>query len=136
MGSVLPSLSALQTWVHRPQAIAKCFISDVYGLRALAPAEETLSTYTGREERVSTYTGRGGSSMICCNTVHVETGVFLLGKFPCKMVELVGWVAGVDHKESSMFITCPFLLSILPKHAIIGRSGKQWTTGMANMFSR
>ncbi len=44
----LPALSTLQTWVHRSQAIAKCFVSDVYGLRALVPAELTLSSYASR----------------------------------------------------------------------------------------
>lgn len=39
----------------------------------------------------------------------LTTDVFLLNHFPCKFVELVGWVAGVDHKETSMTITrAPF----------------------------
>jgi hypothetical protein len=32
----LPSLAVLQTWVHRPAALAKCTISDVYQMRTLA----------------------------------------------------------------------------------------------------
>ena len=36
----LPSLAVLQTWVHRPQAIAKCTVSDVYVLQALVPREK------------------------------------------------------------------------------------------------
>jgi hypothetical protein len=27
--------------------------------------------------------------------------VFMLNRFPCRMVEVVGWVAGVDEKEKS-----------------------------------
>lgn len=33
--SSLPPLSTLQTWVHRPQAIAACTVGDVFGLRTL-----------------------------------------------------------------------------------------------------
>jgi hypothetical protein len=32
--------------------------------------------------------------------------VFLLNRFPCRMVELVGWVAGVDEKEKTQTIYC------------------------------
>ncbi|BEI84554.1 hypothetical protein CcaverHIS002_0411580 [Cutaneotrichosporon cavernicola] len=74
-----PSLAALQSWVHRPQALALCFVSDVYALRALRE-ETNLVTRTTRD-------------------------VFLLDHFPCKFVQLVGWVAGVDHKDTSMTIT-------------------------------
>lgn len=35
----------------------------------------------------------------------LTSDVFLLNHFPCKLVELVGWVAGVDHKDASMTIT-------------------------------
>lgn len=31
----LPGLAALQSWVYRPQALAPCFVSDVYALRAI-----------------------------------------------------------------------------------------------------
>lgn len=31
----LPSLASLQAWVYRPDAVAKCFTSDVLNLRAL-----------------------------------------------------------------------------------------------------
>ena len=30
--------------------------------------------------------------------------VFMLNRFPCRMVELVGWVAGVDEKEKTQTI--------------------------------
>ncbi|KAL1406119.1 hypothetical protein Q8F55_007802 [Vanrija albida] len=77
--STLPPLAALQSWVHRPQAVAACFVSDVYELQNL------------REE------GAGVS--------RTSRDVFLLNHFPCKVVELVGWVAGVDHKDASMTVT-------------------------------
>jgi len=31
----LPALGVLQAWVHRPQALARCTISDLYGMKAL-----------------------------------------------------------------------------------------------------
>lgn len=43
--------------------------------------------------------------------------IFLLDQSPCKMVELVGWVAGVDDKESYMVITCES--SLIRPHACI-----------------
>ncbi|ORY23699.1 hypothetical protein BCR39DRAFT_345336 [Naematelia encephala] len=75
----LPPLATLLTWVHRPQAVARCFVSDVYQMASL----------------VSTTEG----------TSHSSRDVFLLNRFPCRMVELVGWVAGVDNKEASMVVT-------------------------------
>jgi hypothetical protein len=30
--------------------------------------------------------------------------VFMLNRFPCRMVELVGWVAGVDDKEKAQTV--------------------------------
>lgn len=30
--------------------------------------------------------------------------VFLLERFPCKMVEVVGWVAGIDEKEKTQTV--------------------------------
>ena len=94
----LPAFSSLQTWVHRPQAVAKCFVSDVYALRALIPGEFTLSSYASR----------GMPSSPIHRLPHsLEPDIFLLANFPCKMVDLVGWVAGVDQKESSMVITRP-----------------------------
>jgi hypothetical protein len=43
--------------------------------------------------------------------------VFMLNRFPCRMVELVGWVAGVDEKEKTQTI---YRMSIpLPFHLII-----------------
>jgi hypothetical protein len=47
-----------------------------------------------------------------------EEDVFMLNRFPCRMVEVVGWVAGVDEKEKSqtlyrepiIFRTCTRLM--------------------------
>jgi hypothetical protein len=47
--SVYP-LSTLQTYVQRPSAITKCFISDVYALRACVPADVQGTSYIGRGE--------------------------------------------------------------------------------------
>ncbi|WOO83405.1 uncharacterized protein LOC62_05G006931 [Vanrija pseudolonga] len=77
--AALPPLATLQSWVHRPQAVAACFVSDVYALQNLRESNAGVSR-TSRD-------------------------VFLLNHFPCKLVELVGWVAGVDHKDASMTIT-------------------------------
>lgn len=30
--------------------------------------------------------------------------VFMLNRFPCRMVELVGWVSGVDEKEKTQTV--------------------------------
>ncbi|KAK4685923.1 hypothetical protein P7C73_g4211, partial [Tremellales sp. Uapishka_1] len=76
----LPPLPALLTWVHRPQAIAKCFISDIYRMAALVPEEQQHRTFTARD-------------------------VFLLDNFPCKIVELVAWVAGVDDRGERLVLT-------------------------------
>jgi len=38
------------------------------------------------------------------------TDLFMLNRWVCRNVELVGWVAGVDHKETSMIITCMLVL--------------------------
>ncbi|WWD10525.1 hypothetical protein V865_008661 [Kwoniella europaea PYCC6329] len=37
--------------------------------------------------------------------IYASRDVFLLDHFPCRMVEIVAWVAGVDHKDTSMTIT-------------------------------
>ncbi|WRT66820.1 uncharacterized protein IL334_003783 [Kwoniella shivajii] len=37
--------------------------------------------------------------------IYSSRDIFLLNQFPCKMVEIVAWVAGVDHKESAMTVT-------------------------------
>lgn len=36
MLAALPPVSALQAWVHRPQAVARCTVGDVFGMRALS----------------------------------------------------------------------------------------------------
>ncbi|WWD01786.1 hypothetical protein V866_008732 [Kwoniella sp. B9012] len=36
---------------------------------------------------------------------YASRDVFLLDRFPCRMVEIVAWVAGVDRKDTSMTIT-------------------------------
>lgn len=42
----LPPLPSLQAWVHRPQAVAKCFITDIVGLRALVHQDGDVSHTT------------------------------------------------------------------------------------------
>lgn len=42
------SLGELSTWVQRPQAIAKCFVSDVYALKSLIPVQLDPTKYSGR----------------------------------------------------------------------------------------
>lgn len=42
----LPSLPVLQTWVHRPQALAKCTVSDVYQMRTVMYPD--AGRYAGR----------------------------------------------------------------------------------------
>ncbi|WWC85165.1 uncharacterized protein L201_000022 [Kwoniella dendrophila CBS 6074] len=37
--------------------------------------------------------------------IYTSRDIFLLNQFPCKMVEVVAWVAGVDHKETTMTIS-------------------------------
>ena len=93
----LPPLSVLQTWVHRPQAVAKCTVSDVYRLRSITRGEEAGTSYGTRGESDSATDKEEVSS-----DVGLTADLFLLDHFPCRSVELVGWVAGVDHKESSM----------------------------------
>ena len=36
--------------------------------------------------------------------IELTIDVFMLNRFPCRMVELVGWVAGVDEKEKTQTI--------------------------------
>jgi len=96
----LPSLAVLQTWVHRPAALAKCTISDVYQMRTLAKRVD--------EGVAIGYATRGRSPLYELN-LRVWTDkadVFMLNRFPCRMVELVGWVAGIDEKEKSQTVYC------------------------------
>lgn len=53
----LLNLGVLQSWVHRPQALAKCSISDVYGMRALVKGNEGLEVSVG-------YSSRGGFRLL------------------------------------------------------------------------
>ncbi|ORX39576.1 hypothetical protein BD324DRAFT_614216 [Kockovaella imperatae] len=76
----LPSHGQLQAWVQRPHAITKCTIADMYAMQTLVPSEVDPESYTIRD-------------------------VFLHGQWPCRMVEIVAWVAGVDYKESYMIVT-------------------------------
>ena len=32
--------------------------------------------------------------------------MYVLDQWPCRNVELVAWVVGVDHKEKTMALTC------------------------------
>ena len=47
----LPALGILQAWVHRPQALAKCTISDLYGMRALVKVNEGVGVNVGYSSR-------------------------------------------------------------------------------------
>jgi len=47
----LPSLAVLQSWVHRPQALAKCSISDFYGMRAVVKGNEGVEVSVGYSSR-------------------------------------------------------------------------------------
>jgi hypothetical protein len=49
--AALPPMADLLTWVHRPQAIAKCLVSDVYGMSSLA---------VSGVESVQRFSSRGG----------------------------------------------------------------------------
>ena len=53
----LPALGVLQAWVHRPQALAKCTISDFYGMRALVKGNEGVGVNVG-------YSSRGEYSLL------------------------------------------------------------------------
>jgi hypothetical protein len=54
----LPALGVLQAWVHRPQALAKCTISDLYGMRALVKGNnEGVGVNVG-------YSSRGECSLL------------------------------------------------------------------------
>ena len=41
-------LATLQTWTQRPLAVTKCFVRDVYSLKALIPPGITAAEYLGR----------------------------------------------------------------------------------------
>jgi len=57
-GTPLPALGVLQAWVHRPQALAKCTISDLYGMRALVKGNnEGVGVNVG-------YSSRGECSLL------------------------------------------------------------------------
>ena len=90
-------LSTLQTYVQRPSAITKCFISDVYALRACLPADAQGMSYIGRGERPDI--------LWYSSSVAHAPDVYLLDQWPCRNVELVAWVVGVDHKEKSTTLT-------------------------------
>jgi hypothetical protein len=70
----LPPLDELMTWKHRPEAIAKCCISDIHRLKVLA-------------------------------NDHKPTGIYLLDRFPCETVEVVGLIVEITTKEKNMFIS-------------------------------
>ena len=53
----LPALGVLQAWVHRPQALARCTISDLYGMRALVKGNEGVGVNVG-------YSSRGECSLL------------------------------------------------------------------------
>ena len=47
----------------------------------------------------------------CLQKLILGIEVFLFDKWPCRMMEIVAWVAGVDHKDSSMLVTREFSLT-------------------------
>jgi hypothetical protein len=53
--------------------------------------------------------------------------VFMLNRFPCRMVEIVGWVAGVDEKEKTQTIYCESAFS--PSSREEG-TDEEWTMAM------
>ncbi|WVQ98426.1 hypothetical protein IAU59_005549 [Kwoniella sp. CBS 9459] len=85
--SSLPPYTTLLGYVYRPAAVARCFISDVYQLRTVMQASYLDSSKNGQ--------GPG----------YIPRDIFLLSEVPCKFVEIVAWVAGVDYKESMMTLT-------------------------------
>ncbi|KAL7422094.1 hypothetical protein Q5752_002737 [Cryptotrichosporon argae] len=74
----LPPLAVLTAWVARPRAVAQCCIADIYALCVL---QEIGGGKPGKRD------------------------VYALNRFPCNIVEVVAWVAGVDHKERSIHLT-------------------------------
>jgi len=92
-------LATLQTWTQRPQAVTKCFVQDVYSLKALIPGQVHAGDYLGR--------GRFDARLP--NVFMLMEDVYLLDHWPCRMVELVAWVAGAEDKEKTMLITGPSL---------------------------
>lgn len=93
----LPPTSILQSWVHRPQAVAACSVKDVYSLCNVSEDNGSVA-----------HTTRGMYSQIYLLTVDL----YLLGQFPCRFVEIVAWVAGVENKDATMTVwggSIPFL---------------------------
>lgn len=102
----LASSASLQTWVYRPQAVTKCFVSDVYRMRALLPADSLAQRFAPRGEPLCSKKLNGW--------LIPRSDVFLLNRWPCKVVELVGWVAGVDDRESSLTVYCRYTVALGP----------------------
>ncbi|OCF31473.1 hypothetical protein I316_06875 [Kwoniella heveanensis BCC8398] len=88
----LPPYQTLLSYVHRPTAVLPCFVSDVYQAKTIIQATYLETTKNGF--------GIGGSGH-----GYGTREMFLLNAIPCKFVEIVAWVAGVDHKESTMTVT-------------------------------
>lgn len=87
----IPPLSTLRTWVTRKEAIATCRIDDIVRLRTVTELIGGIKTVPKGELM--------GFSRLTAD-------VFFLRCFPCQMVELVGFVAGVDRKDTTITITC------------------------------
>ena len=82
------TLVQLLAYTTHPSSIIKCIISDIYALKVLI------------EEQSTSYAPHGDHPL---EVLMIE--IFMLDKRPCRSVELVAWVAGVDLKESSMIVT-------------------------------
>lgn len=76
----LPPQPTLLSHTLSPTAIAKCHISDLWKARFLVPA----TTGAERDYR--------------------PEGLIAIDNYPTRLVEVVGWVAGVDHNDSYITI--------------------------------
>lgn len=88
----IPPLSTLRTWVTRREAVATCRIDDIVRLRTVTEVCGGIKTVPKGELQES--------------LSKLTADVFFLRCFPCQTVELVGFVAGVDRKDTTVTITC------------------------------
>lgn len=71
----LPPHPALLSHTLSPAAVAKCHVSDLWNARFLVPAPDAR-----------------------------PDALVAIDHYPARLLEVVGWVAGVDRKESSMTV--------------------------------
>lgn len=48
--AALPPLASLQAWVHRPQAVAKCTVGDVFAMRVLGAGDGRVGRGDGESD--------------------------------------------------------------------------------------